>query len=41
MSFVKNSSVGLSTAWASGAADSEFGNAPARLSLGLEMKVFF
>jgi hypothetical protein len=39
--FVKDSEVDLTCAWARGGADSEFGNAPAALSLGLEAKVFF
>jgi hypothetical protein len=41
LAFVKDSSVDLSCSWARGVEDSEFGNVPAKLSLGLELKVFF
>jgi hypothetical protein len=41
LTYVKNSSIDLTAAWARGSADSEFGNAPAALSLGLQVKVFF
>jgi hypothetical protein len=41
LTYVKDTSIDLTTAWASGGEDSEFGNAPAKLSLGLEAKVFF
>jgi hypothetical protein len=41
LTFVKNSSVDLTIAWAGGGVDSEFGNAPTSLSLGLEVKIFF
>jgi len=39
--FVKDTSVDLTASWAGGGADSEFGNSPTRLCLGLELKVFF
>jgi hypothetical protein len=41
LTYVKNSSIDLTAAWAAGSADSEFGNASAALSLGLQVKVFF
>jgi hypothetical protein len=41
LSFVKDSSVDLSVNWAKGGEESEFGNSPASLSYGLELKVFF
>ncbi len=41
LTFVKNSSVDLTVAWAQGGSESEFGNAPTKLCLGLEVKVFF
>lgn len=41
LTFVKNSSVDLTVAWAQGGSESEFGNAPTRLCLGLEVRVFF
>ena len=39
--YVKDTSVDLTCAWAAGGDDSEFGNTQAKLSLGLEVKVFF
>ena len=41
LTFVKDTSVDLTASWAGGGADSEFGNSPTRLCLGLELKVFF
>jgi len=41
LAFVKDSSVDLSGSWARGGPDSEFGNAPAKAGLSLEVKVFF
>lgn len=41
LTYVKDSSIDLTLAWAAGGEDSEFGNAPAKLNLGLEAKVFF
>lgn len=41
LGFVKDSAVDLSVNWAGGGAESEFGNAPSKLSLGLEVKVFY
>jgi hypothetical protein len=40
-SFVEDSSVELSAAWANGAAETEFGNAPAGLIATLTIRVFF
>jgi hypothetical protein len=40
-SFVKDSEVDLTVIWAHGPADTEFGNAPAALSLELDVKVYF
>ena len=39
--FVTDSSVDLTVSWAHGGADTEFGNTPAGLSAGLEVKVYF
>ncbi len=41
LTFVKNTSIDLTVAWAQGGPDSEFGNAPTTLCLGLEVRVFF
>jgi hypothetical protein len=41
LGLISDTSIGLSAAWAQGGEDSEFGNSPTRLSLGLEVKVFF
>ncbi len=41
LTHVKDSSVDLSANWADGGKETEFGNVPARLSFGLELKVFF
>jgi hypothetical protein len=41
LGFVENSSVDLSVNWAEGGSESEFGNLPSKLAMGLELKVFF
>jgi hypothetical protein len=41
LGFVDDASIDLSADWFRGGGESEFGNAPTSLSLGLEMKVFF
>ena len=41
LTFVKDTSIDATLAWAAGGPDSEFGNDPVGLCLGLEAKVFF
>jgi len=41
LTFVKDTSIDATLAWAAGGPDTEFGNDPVNLCLGLEAKVFF